>query len=126
MRFLSVLPAALCLAACGGAEVQVQKVEPSSQMVNSLKGVAEERLRDPASAQYRNFVAYAIGQGETLVCGELNAKNGFGGYVGFQAIAGFFDSSAALRNYYIDTTSSYGAAASYCGNAASGTLYLSR
>jgi hypothetical protein len=38
------------------------------------------KLRDPASAQFRNE---RITQGGTL-CGEVNAKNGMGGYIGFK------------------------------------------
>lgn len=40
------------------------------------------RLKDPASAQFRDvrLVEFSFGQ---VVCGEVNAKNAFGGYVGF-------------------------------------------
>lgn len=37
-------------------------------------------LRDPDSAQFRNLRLLA----NHSVCGEVNSKNGFGGYVGFK------------------------------------------
>ena len=37
------------------------------------------QLNDPESAQFRNLELAG-----DAVCGEVNAKNGFGGYVGFQ------------------------------------------
>ena len=42
----------------------------------------KERLKDPGSAQFRNVKVY---HGVApVVCGEVNAKNSFGGYIGFQ------------------------------------------
>jgi len=38
-------------------------------------------LNDPASAQFRNLTLRSNG---TVLCGDVNAKNGFGGYVGFR------------------------------------------
>lgn len=38
------------------------------------------RMNDPESAQFRNVYVSSL----SLVCGEVNAKNGFGGYTGFQ------------------------------------------
>jgi hypothetical protein len=40
-----------------------------------------EQLRDPQSAQFRHDRLVAD---EKLVCGEVNGKNGYGGYAGFQ------------------------------------------
>lgn len=41
------------------------------------------RLRDPGSADFRNERFYS-GGAAPVVCGEVNSKNGFGGYSGFQ------------------------------------------
>ena len=42
-----------------------------------------DSLRDPASAQFRNvrLVKFSGGQ---VVCGEVNGKNAYGGYVGYK------------------------------------------
>jgi hypothetical protein len=55
--------------------------------ITTAKNVVKERLRDPDSAQFRNVGAY---RGDPkikypmFVCGEVNAKNGFGGYDGYE------------------------------------------
>jgi|HubBroStandDraft_6_1064221.scaffolds.fasta_scaffold180952_2 hypothetical protein len=41
------------------------------------------QLRDPDSAEFRNIAAYHDTRFGRMVCGELNAKNSFGGYVGY-------------------------------------------
>ncbi|NQE62960.1 hypothetical protein [Caulobacter sp. RHG1] len=75
----TVIVAVLCLglAGCGG---RIEKV----------KNLAANQLRDPASAQFRN-----VRQGGAFVCGEINGKNGFGGYSGFTRFIGT-DNSAVI------------------------------
>lgn len=43
-------------------------------------------LRDPGSAQFRNVQVLQANQGNRgyTFCGEVNSKNGFGGYAGFK------------------------------------------
>ena len=43
----------------------------------------KERLRDPDSADFRNTRFYSGGK-VPVVCGEVNAKNAFGGFTGFE------------------------------------------
>jgi hypothetical protein len=71
-RFL--LTACLLVAACG------------SDAEHAKRTVADS-LRDPSSAQFREVRKVRLhfaGNRVTLICGEVNAKNGFGGYVGFR------------------------------------------
>lgn len=51
---------------------------------NKYRSVLEEKLRDPASAQYRNEVLYLFSDDSGTLCGEVNSKNSFGGYTGFK------------------------------------------
>lgn len=64
---LSVAVVAI-LTGCGNANVDAAK-----QMI-------EAQLSDPLSVQYRYIEKFD----EDVVCGEFNAKNGMGGYVGFK------------------------------------------
>jgi hypothetical protein len=81
-RLVAIAAAAGLIAGCdqipgtGGPEVRT-----AEQIISAP-------LRDPGSAQFRN-VAYhpANGPWPAGVCGEVNAKNGFGGYVGFHRFA---------------------------------------
>lgn len=60
----------LMLSACGDADI------------NSARNVVKQQLNDPSSADFRNEKVYH-GIGDVIVCGEVNAKNGFGGYTGY-------------------------------------------
>jgi hypothetical protein len=52
--------------------------------------VVESGLKDPDSAEFRNQVIHKLKTetGETYyaMCGEVNARNGFGAYAGFQRV----------------------------------------
>lgn len=42
----------------------------------------KEQLRDPGSATFRSVTALETPKGGVIVCGEVNSKNGFGGFTG--------------------------------------------
>lgn len=77
---------------------QAQEPKPASKrQVAALKQAMEERLKDADSAKYRNIqvvqarLGDVIGKAEgvdgnsvvTVMCGQVNAKNSYGGYAGF-------------------------------------------
>lgn len=62
-----LLVAAGALVGCSGAE-------------RSAEAKVAAILRDPSSAQFRNVEIRKSG----AACGEVNSKNGFGGYAGFR------------------------------------------
>lgn len=72
MRFAVTVLLMLNIAACGDARIE------------NAKKIASEAMRDPSSVQFRN-IAFAESSG--AVCGEINSKNGFGGYLGFRRFA---------------------------------------
>ena len=59
----------------------------------ALFGALSGILRDPSSAQVRKL--RRTSDSKYGVCGEVNSKNGFGGYVGFAPFAGVLTSAAA-------------------------------
>lgn len=64
---------ALLLAGCESGDIKKAK-----------ETVANE-LRDPESAQFRNIITKKTNEfGGVTVCGEVNGKNAYGGYVGYQ------------------------------------------
>ncbi len=77
-RILIGVIATLCLlVAAAAAYRHFALVEPSLAAIRN-------QLRDPESAQFRNvryFGDWTRAGG--VVCGEVNAKNGFGGFSGF-------------------------------------------
>ena len=85
--FLALLFSALCLSDLAQsrpatkAELIVIKAAISSSTAAALK--------DPESAQLKN-VQLTPEKSGFLVCGEINAKNGYGGYTGFSKFAGIY------------------------------------
>ncbi len=56
------------------------KLKATAVATRAVKG----KLCDPNSAEFRKLNAYEPSEGVLVVCGEVNAKNGFGGYSGFE------------------------------------------
>jgi len=54
-----------------------------ARSLEEAQAVVRDSLRDPESARFRNVAANPNGS----VCGEVNARNGYGGYNGFTAFA---------------------------------------
>jgi hypothetical protein len=56
--------------------------ETREQVIEKGKAAIANKLKDPSSAQFRNvrLVKYLDGE---VICGEINGKNSYGGYVGY-------------------------------------------
>jgi hypothetical protein len=76
-KILLVTMLAVSLAACNKQEKKETSFEES--IFRQAQETVSRDLKDPSSAQFRNL-RYV----EPYVCGEVNAKNSFGGYVGFK------------------------------------------
>ena len=59
---------------------------PPAQLTNGMQQAAETavggKLKDPYSAHYKDFRAYQQDSSTFIICGTVNAKNSYGGYVG--------------------------------------------
>ena len=63
-----------------------EKVDLEIMQLNihaQARTIAQQMAKDPSSVKFRNDYAKTK-NGHTVICGEINAKNGFGGYGGFQ------------------------------------------
>lgn len=69
----------VCLAACGKSEAQRQR-ESAATLTSLGEKYVKEKILEPSSAQFRNQF---IGK-KGAPCGEVNAKDAFGAYIGFQ------------------------------------------
>lgn len=79
---------ALSLTACVTTNpIYRDKLPPSTASaagINKAKQGVKEQMKDPSSVQFRNVHGYKKGGNDAvLICGEVNAKNSFGGYTGF-------------------------------------------
>ncbi len=74
------------------------------QLLESIKSRTADKLKDPESARFKNlrFVDY---KGGKLICGEVNAKNSYGGYVGFAPFLATLDHIAIVGDVVNDSPS---------------------
>lgn len=108
MKFLArksvLVTAAVLLVGCGPSAKDLQEEanrkakEMEKAKIEALQSRASSSLKDPVSAQFRNIKLLADG---TSICGEINGKNTFGGYVGFR----IFAANEAGETYIIKTLS---------------------
>jgi hypothetical protein len=71
-----------------GAELRIFKTaDDAGQLaIVNAEVAAKRRLKDPGSAEFdplKDVVGYMDGK-PVIVCGQVNAKNGFGAYAGYQ------------------------------------------
>jgi hypothetical protein len=78
MRFALIVLAA-CTFSPALANAKLQR--PSA--IAKAEGAIVGTLRDPSSAQFRDVRIEGSCNGANYVTGWVNAKNGYGGYVGF-------------------------------------------
>lgn len=97
VRLAIVIVCALALAGCAGGAVQQVATEPPppppKRNLKPADAMAEARkeaiakLKDPESARFTDVVyrpnqPNLRGEPTDVVCGKINAKNSYGGYVG--------------------------------------------
>lgn len=71
------LAGAVVVAGCGESEA-----DRDARIMFAHQERVKAQLRDPGSAQFRAVRLYKT-MDPPVVCGEVNAKNGFGAYMGF-------------------------------------------
>ena len=120
VRFLTLF---LGLAACVPTyQAAVSPDRPSAADVERAKAAVVYDFFDPDSAQFRNIVGYRVQTGDQIICGEVNAKNRFGAYVGYQ---GFYvrQGRNAVAKVYVDSDPLYWGTQA-CREAARGSIPL--
>lgn len=103
MKKIIAVTMLLILVACAPALTEKSTFAPSEEQLASAKSAVVYDLKDPSSAQFRNMrgiqAKAETGKSATYICGEVNARNSFGGYVGFTPfIYNIKDNTAALAN----------------------------
>lgn len=59
------------------------------EMSKAIQDSVRSKLKDPESARFGKIAAGEV-EGQTIVCGWVNAKNSYGGYIGMQPFFGYF------------------------------------
>jgi len=79
------------ITACGDSKKpEVTQAQIDAHFIYEGKEVVRKRMKDPVSTEFRD-VSLSIKSGAPAVCGEVNSKNSFGGYVGFQQFVSVAD-----------------------------------
>lgn len=85
-----IVPLLLAVQACGPSESELREAaakkaqEAEKLQIDAFKATLIAPFRDPDSAQFRNVRLLADAKG---LCGEVNAKDTSGGYVGYMPFA---------------------------------------
>jgi hypothetical protein len=95
MRAVCLLAGALMLAGCQTDDVATVKPRPEldpnykrpsdAEAIARAKAALVKSLKDPESARISDVVRKTSPVGADYICGQVNAKNGFGGYTGSKA-----------------------------------------
>lgn len=76
----------LCVALSANAAFASDRSQWDGIALSKAQEAVKEQLRDPGSAQFKNVFVFrpaSAGGAPQAVCGEVNSKNGFGGYGGY-------------------------------------------
>lgn len=57
------------------------EAEEDREMISQARVLMRRRMKDPESAQFSDVMVVRA-SGKPIVCGDVNAKNSFGGYTG--------------------------------------------
>lgn len=82
-RLVWVVSAVAALTGCTGS-MGYKPATMTEQDKATQARAFKESLADPFSAQVDNVQVFAAPNGNRMICGKINAKNAFGGYIGFQ------------------------------------------
>lgn len=94
MKWLTIASVALLMSGCVATTpiAASKSVVLSKQQVAQIKASVVQDFFDPDAANFRNIravdVTLADGQTFRRVCGEVNGKNRYGAYVGFEMFGG--------------------------------------
>lgn len=71
------------------AAAATTRVEVPADVAEAYKARLASTMKDPGSVQFQNvrFLDISEGKNPPVMCAEVNAKNSFGGYIGFEPYA---------------------------------------
>ncbi|RSO57531.1 hypothetical protein EA756_08535 [Acinetobacter lactucae] len=73
-----------------------QILKPDTNLIVKAKRYIGNISKDPNSIKYKNVGAFLDIEGNSYACGEFNAKNSFGAYVGYRKF--IYNGSTMLMN----------------------------
>ena len=96
----------MILRSCGSSKTEKETTNISdSYTVANAQISIESQLKDPESAKFKNMRVSIINP--KVVCGEVNSKNSFGGYTGFQKFVSVGEAVLFVDGSDSDVTKKY-------------------
>jgi hypothetical protein len=86
MKKLALAASMIFLMGCANPntmEVTTSPAKLSKSEIALVKTLVSETTRDPEAVKFRFLTGYRASNGDMIICGEANAKNAYGGYVGY-------------------------------------------
>lgn len=80
---------------------------PDAILIAKAKIAVAANLKDPSSVQFRNIHVVPSTLNSRKVCGDINAKNSYGAYVGFEEFVYDGASNTALTKSDADKSTFY-------------------
>jgi hypothetical protein len=80
---------------------QCYAIDGQYAWITSSEESVKQKLKDPDSAQFKDVRFYS-GSGIPVTCGQVNAKNGFGGYTGFERFVAVGPKAAYLDSEVVE------------------------
>lgn len=96
-RLLGLVP--LLLASCAQVETEEERAEREAQELEARAvAMLQEVLYDPTAILVRNLSRGPKRDGEGAICGEVNGKNRFGGFVGFREFVAYRENGEVVAH----------------------------
>lgn len=93
--YLLLLALGISIIGCGPSAEEKEKLRQTAFVTEAQTTLAKE-LIDPESAQFSNL-SIATLDGRDILCGDVNGKNRFGGYVGFTAFTAVRNADGVIQ-----------------------------
>jgi len=105
MKLVGCLVTVTTLSACYSAtKDDFASVTLPSHIDDAARKQVKSALKDPDSAQFQNIRGYTFSGpgGGYVVCGQVNGRNSFGGYTGFQPFRTNVGSTTSSGQVYVN------------------------
>jgi hypothetical protein len=80
--------------------VSVAPAQASDAALSVAKAYMADRLKDPESMKIRRVAHFRTAEGDRIVCGEMDARNSFGGYNGYSTFYVRLEGNAVKRAHF--------------------------
>lgn len=117
-----IVAVSLTLAACQTKQASNERVpvftpiKISSSDIAAVQASVKYDLKDAPSAQFREIRAARSDNGKVAICGSVNSKNSYGGYVGFSPFLASMQ-DGKVEKVLVETTDNIFGIGKYCNQA---------